>query len=251
MIAPSIKELGWLLLCMLPFFFIQAKLHRELKLLFFLILRRDNSADFLFYILFFPGILVHETSHWFMAKILRVPTGRFSVIPRHLPNGKLRLGYVETQKTDWFRDSLIGAAPLITGCLVTGWIVATFWHTEGLAELLWNGDLEVFWKLVSDIYQGSGFWIWFYLVFTISSMMLPSESDRSSWLPVFLIFLGLIVILIVVGAGGWMQTTLLPFINPFILGLVMVFSVSLVVHVLLLLPVWGFKALLEKSVGYP
>ena len=111
--------------------------------------------------------------------------------------------------------------------------------------------MEVFWKSISGIFQGSGFWLWFYMIFTISSMMLPSESDRSSWLPVFLVFLGFMAILIMAGAGGWMQTTLLPFINPFILDLVMVFSVSLVVHVLLLLPVWAFRSVLEKLVGYP
>lgn len=251
MIPSGIKELGWLLLCMLPFFFIQARLHRELKLLFFLILRRDTSADLLFYILFFPGILVHESSHWLMAKILRVPTGRFSLIPRQMSNGKLRLGYVETQKTDWFRDSLIGAAPLIAGCLITGWIAATIWHPQGLGEVFWNGDIKVFWEAIRSIYRGSDFWIWFYLIFTISSMMLPSESDRSSWLPVFLIFLGLVAVLILAGAGTWMQTTLLPVINPFILDLVMVFSVSLVVHILLLIPVWGSRSVLDRLVGYP
>lgn len=251
MIPSGIKELGWLLLCMLPFFFIQARLHRELKLLFFLILRRDTSADLLFYILFFPGILVHETSHWLMARILRVPTGRFSLIPRQMPNGKLRLGYVETQKTDWFRDSLIGAAPLIVGSLITGWIAATIWHPQGLGEPLSNGDMQVFWEAIRGIYNGSDFWIWFYLIFTISSMMLPSESDRSSWLPVFLIFLGFVAVLILAGAGAWMQSTLLPVINPFILDLIIVFSVSLVVHSLLLIPVWGFRSLLDRLVGYP
>jgi hypothetical protein len=247
----GIKELGWLLLCMLPFFFIQTRLHRELKLLFFVILRRDTSADLLFYILFFPGILVHETSHWLMAKILRVPTGRFSLIPKHLPNGKLRLGYVETQRTDWLRDSLIGAAPLVAGALITGWLAATIWHPQGVVDLLWNGDMESFWNTVEGIYLGNDFWIWFYLIFTISSMMLPSESDRSSWLPVILIFVGILILLIVAGAGGWMESNLIPFVSPFILDLVMVFSVSLVMHILLLLPVWGLRAILVRLVGYP
>ena len=251
MTPTGLKELGWLLLCMLPFFFVQAKLHRELKLLFYLILRRDTSADLLFYILFFPGILLHETSHWLMAKFMRVPTGRFSVIPHHLPNGKLRLGYVETQKTDWFRDALIGAAPLITGCLITGGLAANLWHPQGLLVVLGNGDLESFWNGVVGIYRGVDFWIWFYLIFTISSMMLPSESDRSSWLPVILIFLGVMAILLVAGAGGWMQSNLLPFVNPFIIDLILVFSVSLIVHVFLLLPVWVLRAGLERFVGYP
>ena len=251
MIFKNYQELGWLLLCMLPFFFIQAKLHREIKLLFYLILRRDSAADLLFYILFFPGILVHETSHWLMAKLVGVPTGRFSLVPRNLPNGKLRLGYVETQRSDWFRDSLIGAAPLISGCLITGWMAGALWEPQLIGAAFWSGDWSTFWQAISKTYHGADFWVWFYLIFTISSMMLPSESDRSSWLPVVLIFLGLLAVLIIAGAGGWMQTNALPVINPFLASLTMVFAVSLVLHILLLVPVWIIRAVMERVAGYP
>jgi hypothetical protein len=245
------QEVGWLLLCMLPFFFIQAKLHRELKLFFYLVLRKDSYADMLFYILFFPGILVHESSHWMMAKLLHVPTGKLSLMPRYLPNGKLRLGYVETQKSDWFRDSLIGAAPLITGCIITGWIANTFWNTPGIAHAFASGDLQTLKQMITFVYSGSYFWVWFYLVFTISSMMLPSESDRNSWVPVLLIYIGIILFLIIIGAGGWMEINLLPLLNPILTSLSTVFVVSLSLHIILLIPVWLFRAGLEKVVGYP
>ncbi len=245
------QEVGWLLACMLPFFFIQARLHRELKLFFYLVLRKDSYADMLFYILFFPGILVHESSHWLMAKLVRVPTGKLSLIPRNLPNGKLRLGYVETQKSDWFRDSLIGVAPLITGCIITGWIANNFWNTPALAQAIALGDLQSLKPLIDIIYKGSYFWVWFYLVFTISSMMLPSESDRNSWTPVLLIIAGFILVLIITGAGGWLEINLLPLFNPILTSLTTVFAVSLSLHLILLIPIWLFRAGLEKVVGYP
>jgi len=245
------QEVGWLLVCMLPFFFIQAKLHRELKLFFYLVLRKDSYADMLFYILFFPGILVHESSHWLMAKLMRVPTGKLSLIPRNLPNGKLRLGYVETQKSDWFRDSLIGAAPLITGCIITGWIANTFWSTPVIAHAIALGDMQTLKQLITFVYSGSYFWVWFYLVFTISSMMLPSESDRNSWSPVILIFAVFILALIITGAGGWLESNLLPLLNPILTSLSTVFAVSLSLHIILLIPVWLFREGLEKLAGYP
>ena len=52
-----------------------------------------------------------------MAQVLGVRTGRFSIIPRKLEGGRIRLGYVETAQTDFFRDALIGVAPLVTGGL--------------------------------------------------------------------------------------------------------------------------------------
>jgi len=245
------QEVGWLLLCMLPFFFIQVKLHRELKLFFYLVLRKDSAADLLFYIIFFPGILVHESSHWLMAKLLRVPTGKLSLIPQNLPNGKLRLGYVETQKSDWFRDSLIGAAPLFAGCLITGWLANSLWGAPALTESIVKGDLVTFRQVIVSVYQGSDFWVWFYLVFAISSMMLPSESDRNSWIPVLLIFTGFILIMVLAGAGGWMESNLLPLFNPTLFTLTTVFAVSLTLHLILLIPIWLIRAVLEKVVGYP
>jgi len=57
-----------------------------------------------------------------MAKVLRVRTGRFSIFPQSLPDGRLQLGYVETARSDVVRDSLIGAAPLIVGTLVIAYL---------------------------------------------------------------------------------------------------------------------------------
>ena len=50
----------------------------------------------IFSILFLPGVFLHEFSHFVMAKILRVRTGKFSIFPQSLPDGRLQLGYVET-----------------------------------------------------------------------------------------------------------------------------------------------------------
>jgi hypothetical protein len=236
---------------MLPFFFVQSKLHLEIKLFFLLLLRRDKAADLAFYITFFPGILIHETSHWLAAKVLRVPTGRFSLVPRNLPNGKLRLGYVETQKTDWFRDALIGAAPLLFGILITFWLGNLLWNPQAITNAIVNGDPQSFGESARTASQATFFWIWFYLVFTITSMMMPSESDRKSWLPALLVFVGILLIPLVLGAGDWMQTNLLPILNNGLLSLTTLFFISLVLHVVLLIPVWLFRAGIERLVGYP
>ena len=57
-----------------------------------------------------------------MAKLLGVQTGKFSLIPQAQPNGKLRLGYVETASGGFIRDALIGAAPLVTGSLFVAYV---------------------------------------------------------------------------------------------------------------------------------
>ena len=93
----------------------QRRLHFEIQALLMILTRRPEVAYGLFSLLFFPGVLLHETSHFLMARLMGVRTGRFSLIPQVLPGGKLQLGFVETANADPLRDALIGAAPLLSG----------------------------------------------------------------------------------------------------------------------------------------
>src|SRR3972149_5364942 len=105
----------WFILMLLPLVLLQRLLHREIQAVILITTRNPPLTIGLFSILFFPGVFLHELSHFLMAKLLGVRTGSFSIIPRPLQNGRLQLGYVATAKTDIVRDSLVGAAPLIAG----------------------------------------------------------------------------------------------------------------------------------------
>ncbi|HCB01517.1 MAG TPA: hypothetical protein DEP19_03965, partial [Anaerolineae bacterium] len=75
---------------LLPLVILQRLLHREIQVVMLLITRNIQLTLAIFSILFFPGVLLHETSHFFMAKLLRVKTGKFSVIPKPLSDGRLQ-----------------------------------------------------------------------------------------------------------------------------------------------------------------
>ena len=111
----QIDGLVWLVVCLAPFLLVQRWLHRDIQAVFLLLTRRSELTIGLFSLLFFPGVLLHETSHFLMAGLLRVRTGRFSVLPKVQPGGQLQLGFVETDKADFVRDALIGMAPLLSG----------------------------------------------------------------------------------------------------------------------------------------
>ena len=68
-------------------------------------------------ILFLPGTLIHELSHWAMASILFVHTGKFSVWPKREENVVI-LGSVAIAKTDFVRRTLIGVAPFLFGTAI-------------------------------------------------------------------------------------------------------------------------------------
>ena len=97
---------------LVPLVYLQRLLHREIQIIFYLITRNKPLTIALFSMLFFPGVFLHELSHFLMAKVLGVRTGKFSLIPQSLDTGYLQLGYVETEQTDILRDSLIGLSPI-------------------------------------------------------------------------------------------------------------------------------------------
>lgn len=240
----TLTSLWWLLLSLGPLLLLQRMLHREVQTIFLIITRRSDLSIALFAVLFFPGVLLHEGSHYLAARLLRVRTGRFSIIPRPLADGRLQMGYVETAASDWVRDTLIGAAPLITGGLFVAYAGLT---RLGLLEL-WQaqtlGGLEAALGLLSQIMARSDFWVWFYLTLVVSSTMLPSASDRRAWLPLGLTILALVGASLLAGAGPWLELHVAPLLGDLFLSVAVVFAISAAIHLLLALPLWILRSLL-------
>jgi hypothetical protein len=243
--SESLTGFLWLLLLLGPLLFLQHHLHREIQSIFLLITRRAEVAVALFALLFFPGVLLHEGSHYLMAGLLGVRTGVFSILPQPMADGRVRLGYVETAKTDWLRDALIGAAPLIAGGAFVSYVG---WKQLGLLAL-WDefqlGGLTQVLDGLPDLLAEPDFWLWFYLLVAVSSTMMPSAADRRAWLPIALVVSGLLIASLLVGVGPWLLENLAPPFNLVLQALVVVFGISTVVHLLLLPPVWVVRRLLS------
>jgi hypothetical protein len=124
--------------------FLQRFLHREIQAVLLILTRHPGLSTLIFSLLFFPGVVLHEGSHFLTAVLLGVQTGRFSLIPQALPDGRLRLGYVETARADFLRDALIGAAPLASGMLVISFIAIQRLHMVLLWDTLRMGQISLF-----------------------------------------------------------------------------------------------------------
>jgi hypothetical protein len=224
------------ILTLLPLVLLQRLLHREIQAVL-LILSRDRAVTIgIFSIIFLPGVLLHECSHYFMAAILGVRTGNFSLFPRTLPGGRLQMGYVETSRTDIVRDSLIGAAPLVAGGLFVAYAAISRLQLVPLWEVLRNGQSGLFWLGLQLLPQVKDFPLWFYLTFAVSSTMMPSGSDRHAWLPLGASLILLLMLALVGGAGPWMLEHVGPPTNAFLGSVATVFGLSAAVHMALILP---------------
>lgn len=241
----------WFLLMLAPLIAFQRALHRQIQASLYLATGGNAALTMaLFSFLFLPGVLLHEISHFIMAKLLFVPTKNFSIIPKMMPEGYLRMGYVEVLETDIARDSLIGAAPLIAGNLAVAYIAIDRLNLIPLWEVLRRGQMDLFWLGISWLPNIPDFAIWFYLTFAISSTMLPSQSDRNAWTPLALSIVLLIGLALFAGAGPWLMTNLAPPLNAFFQSLATLFGLSAAVHAVLIPPVLLIHKLLARWLGW-
>jgi hypothetical protein len=231
----------WLVCMLLPLVYLQRFLHREIQIILFLVTRSRPLTIALFSALFLPGVFLHELSHFVAAKILGVRTGGFSIIPQALGDGHLQLGYVETERTDILRDSLIGLAPIIAGTAFVAYAGVIQLRLDALWHVLSNGQMKLFLMGVGLLPSVPDFFLWFYLTFAVSSTMLPSESDRHAWLPLGLWVGALLTLAILSGAGTWMLNNLAPVLDPLLRSVALLFALSNIVHLVLLIPFWGLR----------
>lgn len=242
-------QLGWLLLSLLLLAVLQRRLHIEIQSVIWLLSRHVEITAMLFFVLFLPGILVHEISHYLCARLLGVKTGRFSLFPKPLPNGQLQLGFVETAPTDIFRDALIGTAPLLVGMILIAYLAMRPLGMPAFLEFGSSKSWEVLWSELMTLPQRSDLWLWFYLIFVISSTMLPSASDRRAWLPIAVVIGLVIACAWLIGAGPWLIGTwerVTPWTSTIFRVLGLIFGISAMIHALLLPPFWIMHHLLRR-----
>ena len=245
----QLSGLFWFAFMLVPLIFLQRLLHREIQAVFLILSRDARITMTIFQLIFLPGVFLHESSHFLMAKILGVPTGRFSILPRPLPNGRLQLGYVETARADIVRDSLIGGAPLITGTICVAYIAFYHMEMQVLLDVLRKGQLNLFWMGIRALPTVQDFYLWFYLAFAVSSTMMPSESDRHAWLELVIAVGVLFSLILLVGAGPWVWKNITPLISNFLASVAVIFGLSTIIHVMLVLPTALLHKLLARVTG--
>ena len=202
----------------------------------------DKAALFSLFLLL-PGVILHELSHWLVAKALRVPTGRLTLGPRRRGEA-LTFASLSVARTDSLRKSVIGLAPLLGGTLAI--FLTARW---GWPFIAWGSSPdEALRHLISHLGEyarAPHLLLLLYLLFSVSNGMLPSETDRQGWLPV-LLFGGLVVLLsTLVGFVSCIPGEVIFWIFRGLEYLTLAFLITLAVDALFFLLIY----LLERLVG--
>lgn len=147
----------------------------------------DMATVGLFLVLL-PGIFIHESAHWLMARALGLRTGKFRVWPKR--QGKMiGMGQVTVEQGGMWRDSLVGMAPLLVGSVLVALIGRHVFGASQLMTQLFDGDLGATLRVLLSALRTPDSALWAYLLFAIANAMMPSASDREPLLPV-LLYLG-------------------------------------------------------------
>jgi hypothetical protein len=232
-----------LLLLLLAWFSRQISLNIQFP--FYVLTRSQNNATLAIFLLFLPGVFVHEASHWTVARLLGLKTGKFRVWPKR--QGKyIGLGSVSVESRDPVRDSLVGIAPLVVGIVLVTLIGQIIFDTTAVSTRLtegnWLGAVIAFQQRLN---RPSGL-IWAYLLFTIANAMMPSASDREPIMPVLGYGLVAIVAYIILGLPLQGATVAMQWMSPTLSNLSSALLFVIVLDIIILAVLYLVRLILSR-----
>jgi hypothetical protein len=194
-LSASLTLLGGFIAALLALAWLSRQISLHIQLPVYYLTRSQDAPTLAIFLVFLPGVVVHEAAHWGAARLLGLKTGKFRVWPKR--QGKhIGLGSVSVQSRDPVTDSLVGVAPLVVGSVLVGLIGNHIFNAYAISGSLAQGRLvegfQAFWRALGEP-DGA---LWAYLLFAIANAMMPSASDREPMRPV-LLYAGVAAILYV------------------------------------------------------
>lgn len=203
-------------------------------------LRVTNSsvvAVMLYYLLMFPGILLHELSHYLAALLLGLRVSKFALGPRRRRNA-IELGSVTVHSGGPMRDSLVGLAPFVTGTAVLLLISYRVFDITALSQAWSQTGWSGLWRAASNLWQVSDVWVWGYAVFVVSNAMTPSPADRQPWLVAGIYLVSALALAWLLGGLPLLDRTIRDTVTGLLQALTLGFVFSIMVNLGVAAALW-------------
>ena len=234
MLTDFITALLWFLVSLPLLLFLQRWIHRHLQGVALLLTGKVQLAVVVYALVLFPGVFLHELSHWLMATILFVKTGNVSLLPKLQEDGSIQLGAVEYYKTSRvgpIRESLIGAAPLIFGTIAVLLISLRVFNASSFFAAWQAGSLELMVNAFGQLWRTNDIFVWAYLFFAISNAMMPSASDRKAWPAFALILIVLLAVFYFIDFRGIILESVSSWATLLFANLALAFTISIIADI--------------------
>lgn len=251
-IESSLTPIIWAFVTFPIVWFMERWIHRHLQGLVLILTGNINWSILIYAILLFPGVLLHELSHWLTAILLGLRTGKFSVWPSVSADGHIRLGYVEYYKdrsVGPIRESLVGGAPLIYGTISILLIGFYIFNATELLVLLNSGTPTAVGEVLERVFQTDDALLWLYLLFAVSNAMMPSPSDRKAFPAFFTILAIIVAALYFLGFEEALWNGLVGPVAIVFGYLGMAFTMTIGVNILFMLLIWLLETVSSRLRG--
>lgn len=172
---------------LLLLFFLSQTLTRRLSFSLYRITRSKKFTVYFLAFLFFPGTLIHELAHFFMALILFVRVGEINLFPK-LEGDHVRMGSVQVAKSDPIRRFFIGVSPIIIGSLLIFFFLNIIVH-----------DTLILYSIKVNQVSLSMKGLLMYFLFAISNTMFSSKKDIEGVIELLGVIFVIVILAFVLG----------------------------------------------------
>lgn len=224
-------------------------LHRHIFKVGWLLTRNFDTTTLLYYTFFLPGIVVNQFVRWLVAGLLDVRADAAISLPQKQEIGELNLNFIQinTRGISSFKLAIIKITPFIAGLVLVLLIAEHIFDISDVSRSFQDGTMESVTDSLRQMLSTTDFWLWTYILFTISNTMTPDFSlIRNYTRFLFFAFVALIILL-AFGVGQAVIDDLLS--GPIANGLNLLSTAFIIIIVLNFLGV-VVLAIIENVVEY-
>ena len=190
-------------------------------------IRHDKIVFVILALIFFPGTVIHELSHFVIAIILLLRVREIHIFPEFEKN-YIKLGRVIYEKQDVLRGIIVGIAPIVIGLII----------------FFWLSTLHIF--LIENLWLKL---LMFYLIFVISTTMFSSRQDLIDLgylLPITIIIIIFLYLFQIDLGRLFTNPQLIAVTTDFVYDVNVYLGISIGIHILMLFFLFTVKKLFKS-----
>jgi hypothetical protein len=216
-----------------------------------LVTKQLQTTTILYYAFFLPGIVIHEFVYWAAAGLLNVRADRVLEWPKQQEVAELKLNFVRlAPKTGPIRLALITISPFVVGVFLIWLIANNVLDISAITQNMQSGFLADLSQALDRLTSTPDFWLWIYVIFTISNTLTPAHPEhlRGWWM--ILSALGVaFIVLVFLGTAGEVLINALRSLNTSLNILSGALGVIIGIDLFMVAVLGTIEAIIERITG--